>query len=327
MLNIEQIYLTNYNVQIEHKRENMRGSIYYQTALLTKVVFHVGLSKEDKVNCQNIHYAKVASFQTMDSYRRVWNNIGLFLQRLGIKDFEQITQSHIESYINYKLQKKHSQKYLQKISAALGKLEFALQTFSKSVSKKEQNYDFSIRQVLLTQAVKDKEVYDGYHNRYYHQVDSIIENLSPHHRIFARAQVQSGIRVEALIRLQHMNFIGKRLDPGTKEMVYTIQTKEKGGKVGDAYLTKGTYYKLKKLKQQGYALSYQAYAKDIVTACKIVNMIWEGSHGFRWTFARNRLRTYQEHGFSYDGALQEVSYEMKHNRASIAEHYIGKKQS
>ena len=31
---------------------------------------------------------------------------------------------------------------------------------------------------------------------------------------------------------------------------------------------------------------------------------------------------YAKAGYSYDDSLQEVSYEMKHNRASITEHYL-----
>ena len=46
-------------------------------------------------------------------------------------------------------------------------------------------------------------------------------------------------------------------------------------------------------------------------------------HGFRWTFAQNRVREYQNNGYTYEQALQGVSWEMKHYRASITEHYLG----
>jgi len=43
----------------------------------------------------------------------------------------------------------------------------------------------------------------------------------------------------------------------------------------------------------------------------------------RWNFAKRRMLEYAKAGYSYGQSLQEVSYEMKHNRASITEHYLG----
>jgi len=48
----------------------------------------------------------------------------------------------------------------------------------------------------------------------------------------------------------------------------------------------------------------------------------ESSHGSRWTFVQNRIRAYQDKGYSYEQTLQGVSWEMKHYRASISEHYL-----
>jgi len=47
------------------------------------------------------------------------------------------------------------------------------------------------------------------------------------------------------------------------------------------------------------------------------------SHGLRWNFAKNRLLEYASAGYTYEQSLLLVSKEMKHNRASITEHYIG----
>ena len=51
----------------------------------------------------------------------------------------------------------------------------------------------------------------------------------------------------------------------------------------------------------------------------------EGSHGFRWNFAQERMEDLQEKGkLNYDQARQEVSWEIKHERANITEHYLGR---
>jgi len=48
----------------------------------------------------------------------------------------------------------------------------------------------------------------------------------------------------------------------------------------------------------------------------------EASHGLRWNFAKRRMFEYGKAGYSYEDCLQQVSYEMKHNRASITQHYL-----
>lgn len=72
-----------------------------------------------------------------------------------------------------------------------------------------------------------------------------------------------------------------------------------------------------------FKLRYQDYADDIKNACILSGETANGSHGFRWTFAQNRVREYQRYEYSYQQALQGVSWEMKHYRANITEHYLG----
>ncbi|NOQ32101.1 MAG: hypothetical protein GQ570_13370 [Helicobacteraceae bacterium] len=55
----------------------------------------------------------------------------------------------------------------------------------------------------------------------------------------------------------------------------------------------------------------------------MTNEVAEGSHGFRWNFAKNRMMEYSQAKYSYDNSLLGVSTEMKHNRANITEHYLG----
>ena len=41
----------------------MRGSVYYQTAILTKLIFFEGAKKSDRVNPNHEHYGCVSSFK------------------------------------------------------------------------------------------------------------------------------------------------------------------------------------------------------------------------------------------------------------------------
>lgn len=309
----------------------MRGSIYYQTSVLAKIVFKDGLKKQNKVDSLSENFNKVSSFQTMDTYRQIWNNFGLFLRFMyQIKDFEKVRGQHIESYMMSKinLQKDKSKQYFEKISAALGKLEFALNKFSLEVRNKKSLYDFSIRKPILNYIRNADLCYDGYHNRVYQSPKFIIENLDRYeHKLAAKIQLSGGCRYEGIFKIDKKQLKGYLKDKVSGQDIGIVKTKEKGGKTGDVNLSINIYSELEEyIKQnQVFSINYQAYAKDIRDTCKRLNISGEGSHGFRWTFAQNRIREYQKFGYTYDQALLGLSHETKHNRIQISEHYLGGK--
>ena len=308
----------------------MRGSVYYQSAVLTKVIFVEGSKKENRINPNHEQYQCISSFKTMESNRNVWNNFFNYLkEHFKIKNFELITSEHVKSYIEYKIEYYPCKQYLEKIISALGKLEIALNKYSKDKYDNPIIYDFKIRQELLNNARDLKLVANNYKNRTYLNPYLVIENLkNPNHQLAATIQLEGGARSEGVTLIKEEQLKGFKIDDITKQSVGIIQTKEKGGKVGDVLVSSQTYKKL-----EGYFTSndtltfkikYQDYLDDIRNACEKLNIIYQGSHGFRWTFAQNRVRIYQKHNYTYEQALQGVSWEMKHFRASITEHYLGK---
>ena len=303
----------------------MRGSIYYQTGQLTKVIFEEGAKKHDK-NCDlSESYQKVSSFTTMETYRRTWNNFGIFLRdEYDIKNFEKVTSEHIEGYMLSKVDALKSKQYLEKISSALGKLGIALELFNQKVKGKYVSFDFSIRQEVLNHIRSEELVYDGYHNRAYQEPTVIIENLtSKKHQLAAQIQLCSGCRFEGIGFMRKSQLKGLSFDTVTKSDVWIVETKEKGGKVGEIYLTHELYLELQEyiLVDGFFKIDYQEYAKDIRSTCKFLDIKPEGTHAFRWCFAQNRIKEYQVNSYTYDQALLGVSQEMKHNRISISEHY------
>ena len=63
---------------------------------------------------------------------------------MGIKDFEKIESQHVSAYMDYKIEYYPSKQYLEKISAALGKLEIALKLFSKNIHNIEKSLKYNI---------------------------------------------------------------------------------------------------------------------------------------------------------------------------------------
>lgn len=305
----------------------MRGSVYYQSALLAKQVFEAGAKKEDRINSNHEHYQKVASFKTMESYRSIWNNFFNYLkEHWAIKDCEKIESQHIRAYMDYKIEYYPSKQYLEKISAALGKLEIALKLFAKNIHNETREYDFSIRQTLLDEARDLKYVANNYHNRAYDDPKLLISNLKkPLHQLAAKIQYEGGARIEGVALIKSEQLFGTKLDYITNTQKGIIFTKEKGGKEGEVLVSLETYNELQNYLSNNpkFRINRQPYYEDIKQSALLLNEIPEASHGLRWNFAKRRMLEYAKTGYSYANSLQEVSYEMKHNRASITEHYLG----
>ena len=304
----------------------MRGSVYYQSAQLVKQVFEAGAKKEDKINLDHEHYQFVSSYKTMESYRAIWNNFfNYLLEHWKLKDFEKIEPHHIQAYMDYKVEYYPSKQYLEKISAALGKLEIALKKFAKNIHNVDREYDFSIRQTILDEDRDLKYVSNNYHNRAYNNPLFLIENLKdPLHKIAAKIQYEGGARIEGVALIKKDQMMGIKVDSITNKEVGIVLTKEKGGKSGEVLVSIDTYKNLKSyiLEYDKFKINRQKYYNDIKQAAIASNETPEASHGLRWNFAKRRMFEYGKAGYSYEDCLQQVSYEMKHNRASITNHYL-----
>ncbi len=308
------------------KGQKMRGSVYYQSSQLVKQIFVEGAKKQDRVNPNHQHYQLIASYKTMESYRNIWNNFfNYLLEHWKIKDFEKISSEHIAAYMDYKIEYYPSKQYLEKISASLCKLEIALKLFAKNIHGVERDYDFSIRQTILDNARDLKLVASNYHNRAYSNPKLLISNLrDDYHRLAAIVQYEGGARIEGVALIKPEQLMGTKIDPITNNEVGVIVTKEKGGKVGEVLINLDTYKKLESYFQEHdkFKINRQAYYNDIKQSAITSNENQEASHGLRWNFAKRRMFEYAKANYSYDDCLQQVSYEMKHNRASITKHYL-----
>lgn len=305
----------------------MRGSISWQTGELVKIVFEEGVKKEDRIDPNHEAFKFVTSYRSMSTYRAVWNNFGHYIKQYwNVKDFEEINSEHIEAYMLFKIEDYPSKSYLSKISSALGKLEFALKRYTLIKYGEFRHYDFQARQLHLTMAKSLNWVYDGYHSRVYHDPYKLIVNLPSHKsRVAAMTQLSGGARAEGVCLMKAEQLHGYRFDAISKKEVGIIETREKGGKAQDIFVWVDTYRQIEKIisKEGKFKINYKSYADEIRKACFELGIECHSTHGFRWTFAQRRIREYQRAGHSYEEALQGVSYEMKHYRMSISEHYLG----
>jgi integrase len=305
----------------------MRGSPYYQVRLLVDEIFCPGAKKYERIDQNHPNYKKVSSYQTMASYRAVWESFFHYLrEHWKIKNAELITGDHVAAYIDYKIEYFSSIKYLQKISSAMGKLEFTLKKFTLRVYGKAGNYDFSIRQKIIDETRNLELIASNYHNRAYEFPHLLIASLTvTSHRLAATIQYEGGARIEGVGLIKPDQLHGIQFDPITGTDKGIVFTKEKGGKEGSVFVSTTTYNRLLRHFQSNkhFKIDRQAYSADIRNTCRHHKMPEEGSHGLRWNFAKRRMMEYAKAGYTYEQSLQAVSWEMKHNRASITEHYLG----
>lgn len=333
----------------------MRGSIFYQTGYLAKMLFVPNLSKIEQKRT-----GLLANAQTIETYREVWNELAIFTKSMyGIKDLQKLSSEHIESYMLAKASQNITEQRLELISSAIGKLETALEMLHPTGVNDHQIYDFSIRQrilnesrdMLLVKETSDEPLYARNYENPTALIDAIVDKTF---QLAASIQYEGGARLEAVLRIDqetliktvklHDNHLGeiphKIIDQayarvaqlqGMKVDLYDhhekgqLLTIEKGGKPGIVQLSQKTYKQLEThLAHYGvFEINIHRYRRALINASKKTNQSYNGTHGLRWNFAQKRFRDLQILGkLTYEQALQQVSWEMKHERAEITEHYL-----
>ncbi len=284
-----QIYLTknlaHSQTNLLYKGDVMRGSVYFQTAQLAKIIFKEGSLKVDRVNPEHDHYQCVASFSTMEAYRQIWNNFGKYLRKVWtIKNFEKVKLEYIEDYIAMKISDGASKQYIEKISSAFSKLEIALQKFNIQYSRSKIIYDFEKKSIVIAEQKKSANLSSHYHNRSYEEPEIIIENLdNDMFKLAATIQLEGGARFKGVRKIKMSQLKGKKLDEITGSLCGVIETKEKGGRVGDVLVKIDTYNALKMviIREKEFKIDYGKYAKSIRDSCEFLNIECHSSHAFR----------------------------------------------
>lgn len=336
----------------------MRGSIKWQVTQLVKLIFEQNISKSDRTDINSDKYNMVTQSTTMQTYKLVWIQLGIYVkQHHRLLDLELLTNNHIKSFLNYKISSGIAKQTLEKLSSAIGKLEYTLTLFSQ----KNRIYNFNSRLKLLAYAKEFELVYDGYHNRAYIDAEEIINTMkNDSYRLAAKLQLEGGARIggveylksemsisyQKLVvnQLEDLLSINKVMDKkaffsplqgivndpvlenkNIIKKVGQILTIEKGGKPGFIYVKLNTYNELKKmLSDEGvFEVCRFSYIKNIEKICKKLGLGSEASHGFRWTHIQNRQKELVMAGFSFDESMLINSIEHKHWRKEITSHYLG----
>ena len=304
----------------------MRGSVAYQVHQVFQTIIRFGESKheakaEARADGANTWHdigkeIGIFSYATADQYRDISKDLMNYTkEQFGIKDIEKLQSEHIQAYLENKIAEGVRYSTFQKYAAALEKLEVALNKYAETHNTGNQ-YSFDIKDVRQ-QASEVLERSQA--TRAYEDPKALIENIqNSDYKIIAQAQHEGGFRISELNHLSQANF---------KEGNVFQVISGKGGKDREVPLSKETYNALKSLLDKAdtdgkYKFDMNDYRNTLKTVAEQSGQPYTGSHGLRWNFAQEKFMELQQHGRTYEQALQEVSNLLGHERPDITEHYL-----
>jgi len=252
---------------------------------------------------------------------------------VSILDTEPVAEAmekYLEDKLNFCVKRKLSRQTFETTLSALGKLEFAVNTYIY-----EHEFDCALLDVERLRKsfyIRSKTVLPmssrDYGSRAYPDPLKLIERISdPVFRLQAALQFSGGFRCEGVgaprnqeLRnpLTAQSLRGLAPDPVTGQLVGNVASVEKGGKETIHYVSLEIYRHLENYIQLCGKLEsdYHKYIAAINQAARETGQFASGraSHGLKHSFAQERYFECVNHGLSHEEALQETSIELGHFR-------------
>ncbi|MDO9528981.1 MAG: site-specific integrase [Syntrophales bacterium] len=317
--------------------EDMRGGTGYQ---VTKVfnesgIFNPGTSKHAEKAIARSEGAKtwsdlgkslnIYSYRTAEVYKDTWHQAANWCkENLGVRDVEKLQGDHVKAFLESRIADGVKYSTFQRECAALSKFENALNMYADRVGK-DSGYNF--RETIKEVKAEASQVLDrAVTTRAYETPKALINEIrDPEHKTLVSVQHEGGARINEIWGLEKEDLKGLRIDAYTGETRGYIEVEGKGGKEREIAVSEDTYRNLSALIEEKGKLEFDKneYRESLKEAALSSDQDYTGSHGLRWNFAQERMEELQEHtNMTYEERLQEVSWEMGHERADITEHYL-----
>ncbi|WP_394027411.1 site-specific integrase [Desulfovibrio falkowii] len=333
----------------------MRGSVDYQInrIFMDSGIFRPGTSRHKEKDAARKELAALdmatssealADATGLHSYtyardcKDTWHRLGHFAkERMGLKDMGMLNCDHVEQYLLFRIQSGISYGSWKKEAAHAGKLENALRELS-GTNPETEFVSPGIRMAALDPELRtlarEQLAKGGKEFGHFHRPEAIIARMEssfqPESALIARIQLEGGARCREACRIIASQLHGVEPDPLTGEAKGRIHlTDTKGGKPRIIQVSTELYVKLEKAISASGVLhaAMGSYAKAIRTAARAEGETLGGTHAFRYCFARGRYRELtmpapSGPGLAHEAAIQQVSWEMGHERASITMLYL-----
>jgi len=309
----------------------MRGSVKWQVNTILNTIKAIGQSRHDakqRTQYSNPHelakQTDIHSYKTLDTYHNIAQNLLQYAKtELGIKDIEKLNGEAVRSFLESKIQEGISYNTLKTYTAAISKLEVALEHYNG----KEYNLSQAAQSVL--NEARASGMQPEVRGRAFQNPQAVINNIrNPEYKTIAQFQLASGLRLH---ELNHIKPEQLRTENGK---YFVDVEKGKGGKnrtveVKDAQAFQN-FKTLVESRQQTegkyagkFVFSSSGYRAAVSRAAAAAEEKERGTHSFRWN---NAQKQYIERQITdnkpENQAKIEVSHELGHNRASITDHYL-----
>jgi integrase len=282
-----------------------------------KKVVKEKLKNEGKA-CSQADVAKqmpIYSFKTKNDYATSWRRFFTFIaDNHNVKDIDRVKVSHVKSYLTSLINSEIRYSTFKTACASLSKLEVALNKTRRNplcFSEQLKTYNGWARKMLPS----------GTQSRAYKKPQQIIMRLDGKAKIAAELQLYGGARISEILELKlERNFQGINGNSGIIRLTNT-----KGGRIRDIKVPIDTYSRaLACANEEGkFQLNDVVYINSLKKASRDTFQTWNGSHGFRWNFAQNKFREYQDiDDKTPDEALLLVAQDLGHSRPGITRLYL-----
>jgi integrase len=279
----------------------------------------------------------IRSIGSWELYRKESHDFADFILKLGLTESILNTSTvaaamyqYLEEKLFYYIEKRRSRHSYQTMLAALGKLEYAINSYIElhnldvvPLNEKELRQEFyDLSKEFLRRMSRD------YDSRAYPNPMILLEKISNGtFKLQAVLQYEGGFRCEGVgaprsknlrnpLIAQALRGIGP--DPVSGLPVGHVASVEKGGKETVHYISVETYRLL-----DGYIHKYGKLESDYFRYLEAINQAaretgqyapGRGTHGFKHNFAIERYMECAHHGLSHEEAMQQTSLELGHFR-------------
>ena len=268
-----------------------------------------------------------------------WHRLGNFAkQHMDLKDMTTLDASHAEQFLLHRIQDDISYGSWKKEAAHIGKLENALRGLHFGESKT----DFvspGIRMTALDPELRflarETLEHGGKKFGHFDNPEAVIARMESSSRpelvLIAHIQLEGGARCREACRITKAQLQGVERDPLTSRPRGQVHlTDTKGGKPCIIQISPTLYAHLETFVERRRGVLHvamESYARAVRVAARAAGEILGGTHAFRYCFARNRYRELTipapaGAGLPHEAAIQQVSWEMGHERADITLLYL-----
>ncbi len=332
----------------------MHGSVDYQInrIFMESGIFKPGTSRHEAKDAAKAALAscgltatssRLASLTLLNSYeyardcKDTWHRLGHYTREsLGLRDMANLNGDHAEAYLLRRVQDGIHYRTWSKEAAHIGKLENALAAYYERFSLSLPEAGFGIREacqdaelrLLARETLKHGLKPFGYFEHPAAVLGELRSTPQTDAELVARIQWEGGARCREACRITREQLVGGTVDEFTgNERGRVLLTDTKGGKPRTIRITTETYAFLEaRVRHFPLHMSMHTYAALVRRAAKACNEANTGTHAWRYCFARQRYKELTaltaRQSLSHEAAIQQISWEMGHQRANITLLYL-----